>query len=409
MAPFIRCCVLILVLGLAHAARGQEIQNLADAFAAAWQRQPASRALAQRENAAQARLGAASNLLPIPPSVELSQRSDRYNRDKGSREQELGLILPLWLPGERSGSQALASAEVEALTARTQLLRLQLANELRQAWWAWQLARNERELGLVRVQNARQLKEDVARRAAAGDLSRADRHQAEGALAAADAALAEADANQQQALRRLQALVGKPLGEIPPHNEPDPQGENAMPPALARHPNLLTWSTRSEAARRAQSLAVARSRSNPEISLSTRRDRAGVGEQTDQTWALALRIPFAGGNRHDALVAEANAERIEAETQLELEQDKLDQDLAAARAQMESARQQLAANEHRARLALENRGFFDKSFRLGETDLPTRLRIEAEAFEAERQAARSRILLAQSISGWRQALGLLPE
>jgi cobalt-zinc-cadmium efflux system outer membrane protein len=54
-------------------------------------------------------------------------------------------------------------------------------------------------------------------------------------------------------------------------------------------------------------------------------------------------------------------------------------------------------------------GFFDKSFHLGETDLPTRLRIEAEAAEAERQAVRSRIELAAAISSWRQALGLLPQ
>jgi cobalt-zinc-cadmium efflux system outer membrane protein len=55
------------------------------------------------------------------------------------------------------------------------------------------------------------------------------------------------------------------------------------------------------------------------------------------------------------------------------------------------------------------RGFFDKSFRLGETDLPTRLRIESEAADAERQAARARIELASAISAWRQALGLLPQ
>jgi len=46
---------------------------------------------------------------------------------------------------------------------------------------------------------------------------------------------------------------------------------------------------------------------------------------------------------------------------------------------------------------------------LGETDLPTRLRIEAEAVEAERQEARSQVDLAASISVWRQSLGLLPQ
>jgi len=81
----------------------------------------------------------------------------------------------------------------------------------------------------------------------------------------------------------------------------------------------------------------------------------------------------------------------------------------ASRLRVDLARAQLAAAERRAQLAHESRGFFDKSFRLGETDLPTRLRIEAEAVDARRQAAAARIEVAAAISQWRQALGLLPE
>jgi cobalt-zinc-cadmium efflux system outer membrane protein len=84
-------------------------------------------------------------------------------------------------------------------------------------------------------------------------------------------------------------------------------------------------------------------------------------------------------------------------------------DLEATRVRVESSRTQLAAAEKRAQLARESRGFFDKSFRLGESDLPTRLRIELEAVEAERQNTRARIDLAAAISALRQALGLLPE
>jgi hypothetical protein len=67
------------------------------------------------------------------------------------------------------------------------------------------------------------------------------------------------------------------------------------------------------------------------------------------------------------------------------------------------------AAERRARLAAELRGFIEKSFRAGESDLPARLRVELEAVEAERLAARARIDLAAAVSQLRQALGLLPE
>ena len=99
----------------------------------------------------------------------------------------------------------------------------------------------------------------------------------------------------------------------------------------------------------------------------------------------------------------------EAQAQLALERERLSAEREAARVRVDASRTQLAAAERRALLARESRGFFDKSFRLGETDLPTRLRIEAEAAEAERQAARTRLELAAAISAWRQALGLLPQ
>ena len=94
---------------------------------------------------------------------------------------------------------------------------------------------------------------------------------------------------------------------------------------------------------------------------------------------------------------------------MNLERARLAGERDAAKARADGARLQLAAADRRAQLARESRGFFDKSFRMGETDLPTRLRIEAEAAEADRQAARARIELAAAISAWRQALGLLPQ
>jgi cobalt-zinc-cadmium efflux system outer membrane protein len=69
----------------------------------------------------------------------------------------------------------------------------------------------------------------------------------------------------------------------------------------------------------------------------------------------------------------------------------------------------LEASSERARLALESRSFFDKSFRLGQTDLPTRLRIEQEANTALREQARARINLHHATALLRQALGLMPE
>lgn len=395
---------------------------LARAFAAAWERQPLAAALPQRQDAARAQQEAADSLLAQPPSLDLSTRTDRYNRDRGAREVETGIALPLWLPGEKDGTRALADARKEALDARTLAARLQLAAELRSAWWAWQQAGQDQQVAQARADNAARLASDVERRMKAGDLSRADLNQAQGAQAAAQAALAESRVAALAAARRLQSLTGQPPkpADGPPQTEPEPAA-NALPGSLADddgadaegaasgHPLLQDLAQRSAVSRRALELASRQTRANPEIAISTRRDRSAAGEMTDQTWALALRLPFSSTPRNQARIAEANADLIEAETQLRLERQRLAQEGETARAQLDAARLQLAAAETRARLAAENRGFYDKAFRLGEADLPTRLRIELEAFEAERQAVRSRIQAAAALSQLRQALGLLPE
>ena len=393
----------ILLYGLFASASAQGETALARTFAEAWQRQPVAAALHERQRGAAALRAAADAWTAAPPSVEIGTRSDRFNRRNGAREHEIGLVLPLWLPGERSGSQALAAAEADVAAGRGEMQRLRLAQVLRESWWGWQSARNELALAGERLAAAARLRDDVARRFAAGDLSRADLNQVAGALAQSQAQQAEAQAVELGLRHRLESLSGRPVGDVEVQYEPEPAA------APAEHPALRELAAQSEVARRQVDLARAQGRANPELMLSTRSDRAAYGERSEQTWALALRVPFGAGPRQDARVAPANAEAIEAGVELERERERLGLEAAALRAQVAAARRQLAAAEQRAGLARENRGFYEKSFRLGESDLPTRLRIDSEAFEAERALGRARIALAQGISQWRQSLGLLPE
>lgn len=379
--------------------------SLQGLFEAAWARQPEAQALSARREAVQAQRRAASSWTPEPPALEASHKTDRLTSHDGARELEVGLAVPLWLPGEQRGLGALADAEAAAVESRAQAARLRLASVVREAWWSWQRADIDVEVGRAQLDSARRLAGDVARRAKAGELARADQHQAEGAVAAAEATLAQADAAAAAALLQVQALGGTTMA-MPPAAVAEPE----PPPGEATvHPALAEWQDRAAIAERSAALAATRSRANPELTLATTRDRGAAGERYAQTVTLAVRIPFGGGPRHEAQVAAARAEAAEAQAQLALDRARVQSEREAALARVGAARAQLAAAERRATLARETRGFFEKSFRLGETDLPTRLRIEAEAGDAERQAARSRVELAAAISAWRQALGLLPQ
>ncbi len=381
--------------------------GLKDLFEAAWARQPEAQALQTRRDAAQAQRRAAQAWTPEPPAFEASHKTDRLTRNDGARELEVGIAVPLWLPNERRSTGALAEAELAATESRAGAARLRLAASVRDAWWHWQRAGIEVEIARGQLDSTRRLASDVSRRAKAGELARADQYQADGAVAAAEAGLAAAEAAATAALQQLKSIVGSSLpvaSAAVPQVEPEPSAGDA-----STHPAIAELQDRAIVAERAAALAATQSRANPELALATTRDRGASGERYGQTVTLAVRIPFGGGPRHDSRVATARAEATEAQAQLELDRARLQSERESAVARVNAARAQLAAAERRASLANETRGFFEKSFRLGETDLPTRLRIEAEATEAERQAARSRIELAAAISAWRQALGLLPQ
>jgi cobalt-zinc-cadmium efflux system outer membrane protein len=389
--------------------------SLKEVFDSAWQRQPEAQAFQKRRDAVQAQAKAASMLSPEPPALEIGQRSDGMTGNKGAREIELGITVPIWLPGQRTASADLAQAEISLVERRLRASQLRLAASVRDAWWDWLRARVDAEMANEQLANAQGLAADVVKRTQAGDLAKSDQHQAEGAVAAAQAHAAQAQAASAAALAQVMALTGRAAPAdlaVNAAGEPNPgQTQDTTPsssPSVA-HPLLAELEDRITVAERTAQLIGTQKRSNPELTVATSRERGAFGERYGQTVLVGIRVPLGAGSKHDARLATAQAEAIEVQAQRVLEQARIQADQQGAAARLAAARTQLDAVQRRARLAKESLGFFDKSFRLGETDLPTRLRVEAEAAEATRQAARSQIDLASAISAWRQSLGLLPE
>jgi outer membrane protein, heavy metal efflux system len=393
--------------------------TLKQAYEAAWARQPEAASLTARRDAAEAQRRAAAAWTPEPAALELETKTDRLHANDGGREYVLAVAVPLWLPGERGRTVALADAGLAALDHKLQADRLRVAAALREAWWAAQRAMQEHLHANQRVAQAQQLVADVARRVQAGELARSDQFQAEMGLAQLEATLAEASVSRQSALLALRTVLGV---DVDGPAEPGPAVAEAAPPAPpasplaasllppdANHPAVAEWQTRAELSRKAAELAAVKTRASPELLLGTTRERGQFGGSYQQSLTLALRLPFGGGSRVSSQVATARADALEAEGQARLAQARLRGDIETAQARVTGARARLVALERHARLAQEVRGFFEKAFRLGEADLPTRLRTEQEAAEAERQVALLRIEAAAAVSALRQALGLLPE
>jgi cobalt-zinc-cadmium efflux system outer membrane protein len=409
------CAMLALATGGAVAESVAE-PTLKQVFDSAWQRQPEALSQHSRAEAAAAQQESATRWTAEPVALEWSTTTDRLNQNVGRDETALGISVALWLPGERARAGALAHAQARSATSRVQAAQLRTAAQVREAYWAWQRTLIEHGLAAQQLHYAQLLAQDVSKRVRAGDLARADQHLADGGVAAAEVALAEAAGTLARAVQQLRALTGivpqsANVGTTPTALGREPVAAIPADPSAweASHPVLAELLDSAEAAQRAAELTQVQTRANPELRLTTSRERGLLGEDYQQSIALGIRIPLGSDSRNQARRATALADATEALAHLRAERDRLQGATAAARTVLQSTQILLDASLRRAQLARESRAFFQKAFALGEADLPTRLRVEREAMDAERQAARAGIDLAAAQSALRQSLGLLPE
>lgn len=398
-----RAAITLALITLSLPVRDAGAQTMQQAVAAAWERHPAARALSARQDEFAARRNAADSFLSAAPAATLANRNDRLQRDTGQREWEAGIALPLWLPGYQARTLALIEREQSAYAALIEQARWKLAGEVREAWWQAMLAANEREVARSRADAARQIAVDVERRVRAGDLPRMDGNQARSAEAAADAALAEADSRAHRAARGFLALTGLPA--LP---APATMAEQRRKMAADEHPQLAPLERAVAAARARLDIAAKNVRDLPELTLGVRRERPLAEAGWEGSTIIGVRIPLATDARNRPKIAAANADLIEAEALLPYEQSRLEAEQDAATRELERTAEALARAEHRYALTGEIRREYARAFALGNIDLPQRLRIEADAFDAELSAARARIEAARAVSRYNQAIGVLP-
>lgn len=383
---------------LAAAVHAQPAPSLRDATEAAWHLTPQAGAAQQRQAELEARARTAASFLAGAPSVSLSHRTDRVGSNGGLRESEAELSAPLWWPGVRGATAAQVEADRAAFERQQLLAKAKVAAEVRELAAQAALAQLERQLAVRKAEEAQVLAADVARRVKAGDSARVDQLQAEGLSQQAIATQSQADA----AIARLQAqwhgLTGlqriAPLDEAPGQ----PQETAAVAAALAA----------VRAAQAKLQLAVADRRDPLEVGVGVTRERQAFGAPNERAMKLSLRIPLGSEGRNAPKLAAAHADLAAAEAEAQAAQRNAEAERLAATGELEAARRAEAAAAQRSRLAAEVQTLVAKSYRLGESDLPTRLRAETERFEAELAHARAQVETRRAISKLNQAYGLLP-
>lgn len=399
MSYYKRLIVITLGLAILIPVTVVRAETLHEIFESAWNRQPLQRSQSARLSELEAKKQVTSSLTPQPASFTVGQRSDQVGSNIGQRQTDIEFGAPLWLPGQRDSQRAVVEAETTQFTGIQTFSRWRLAGDVRDLWWSARIAESEKELANQRVSSAQKLLADVERRVKAGDLARIDANRVNVELQTAQIALKAAEAQAFRATQQFAVVTGLP--NLPSDTEP------LSDQIVANHPQHLATQSLSLAQKRLD-LIRATPRESPELSLGVTRQKDIANDPYNNSLSLRLRIPFSSSAVNQQRLSIAQAEQAEAEAEQYLENARIDADIASARYELEQANASLALAEARFNTALDTQQLLERSFNLGESDLPSRLLAEAARFDAERNLIKSRLETGRAISKVNQALGVLP-
>ncbi len=384
-------------------ATASQAQTLGAALEQAWSRHPQAQVFAAHEAQAQARAELAAALTPTPAKMSLSNASDRLNQATGKDAWELEVALPLWLPGQKAAQGQEAQSNQSEVAARRAALRLQLAAEVREAWWALALARNALDSAKRREATATALQADVQRQLKAGELARAQANLADLERLAAEGETLEAQTSVAQAEQAYRTLTGADAPAQLAEEAP------ASPPtAPSTHPQFMAAQAVAQMAQARLGVAQQTGRDAPALALRWVRDRGDANAAYADSVGIKLTVPFGSSARLRQESAAARAETLQADAEVVLVQQRLQLELDRAQREAKMVALQLTKAQARVALTDDTLRLTEKSYALGETDLGSLLRARAAALDAQANLSRQTTARAASISRLNQSMGVMP-
>lgn len=398
----VRAGTAFLLVLLAATVGSAQAETLHEVFEKAWANSPQGKTLvAKREEAVVSRT-VAESWFPGAAKVGLAQRTDRWNDNLGNEESEIGISVPLWLPGQKTARLAVAEADGAENQQSLAATRLGVAGELRAALWSLYLAQSEAAVAAERLDAAAKLEADVARRVKVGEIARSDLLLVNQETSSARSAAAEAKSRVVRSTQRYRVVTGSE--RLPD----DPQEPVRVAATEGIHPRLAAGQAIAARARAGMNLARESRREAPSIGLQYRREREAAGATPRDSVSLAITIPFSAEVRNAPLIASANTTLIQTDAQYQRLLAEVEAETLEAEAQLEAAQIGAELAVDREQAAGERLTLLRRAFELGESALVELLRAQSQATEARIELGRSRARLSAAQANLNQARGITP-
>ena len=393
--------------GVAHAQDKQHTSSvtLSQAVNSAWARAVVAREATGQLTKADADKSAAQRLWAKSPTLEYSQRDNRFQADTGLKETEVGVVWPVWQWGQRGAQNTLAASALTKADHNAQFVRLKLAAEVREAIWMIKDAEVEYGEAVLLTETLTRLARDVERRVSAGDLARVDSLVAHGEGLAALALQSEASQKLSAMLARWQNLTGL---RTPLSTEAATEQPSALKSVIA-HPELLLSIQSADEAKKKLELVEASNREAPEFKVGMRQELAARTQPGQSTLIVGFRLPLGTSDRNRPLLAAALTDVEVSTTQEQRTHERIESEHELAKQALTFAQQQLQSAKERADLLNERTALIEKSFKAGETSLPDYLRAVSLSSQAQTAYLRQISKTYLATARFNQSLGVMPN
>lgn len=395
-----------LALGLGASTAGQEALDVEGYVQLVLRSHPAARVEAGLEEAARAEQKAPWQF--PDPSLEYSRARARPSGRSAVWATETGVSLSQTIPwpGALAADARARARAADSLHAQGTATRWEVEIAARRAFARLTTARALHDIDSATENDARSLRELVARRTDLGETRESDRIRAtvewmrQRRLVQASAREAEAAEVLVRAiavapLPRPLVLRADPPGDLRPQDR-----ESLVARLLERNPQLL--GARADAERQRELIAHARTSRFPDLNVTVFRDRE-LDKAADGI-ALGIELPLWNANRREIAraraalsVAAAEVERRRLDLVAELDEGLKDLDVASAQVQMlvSDILPSAAGSLQLAR----------RSYEEGETSLLDLLDAQRTFRETQREAVESRLALALAAADIQRLVG----
>lgn len=376
--------------------------QLSDVLESAYARAPVQASLRSRDVMVSARNRIANAILPSTPAVSVTHQNDAVGSGRGERDWQAELELPVWMAKQRENRLKVAQANQSTLVVSRQSAKLQLAGDLREA--LWNIAYNENSLALAsnKLEFSSKLKNDVEKRYVAGELAKTDAMLAEQEVLKAQKEMLRAEAELMHARHRYYLLTG--LRELPVTYI---ENQSNLTDYL-QSPLWLEAQGKLGLAETERDLVQIESHENMQVLVNVRTSKGPFDTTDNNSVGMRLRIPFGGEDKAAPIKAAAEIGVGNALTEREALKLALDAALHEAEHNLSVSRVELTIAGKQYDIAKESFRLAKKAFQLGETDLVSLLRVQAQTFEAERAFTTRQVQVQWDVARYNQTVGVLP-